>query len=48
VVEGILQKRDGSVSIRAERFQPLAEIARMPQEGRPGTALPETPSHDFR
>jgi error-prone DNA polymerase len=43
VVEGILQKRDGSVSVRAERFQPLSEIARLPD-----AAFPETPSHDFR
>jgi error-prone DNA polymerase len=29
VVEGILQSRDGSISVRAERFWPLAEVAEM-------------------
>jgi error-prone DNA polymerase len=30
IVEGILQKRDGSVSVRAERFWPIAELAQTP------------------
>jgi error-prone DNA polymerase len=36
-IEGQLQKRDGSISIKAERFWPLVELARA-----------ATPSHDFR
>jgi len=40
IVEGILQKRDGTLSVKAERFWPLSEIAR--QE------VAATPSHDFR
>ena len=36
VVEGILQKRDGSLSVKGERFWPLTEF----------TAT--VPSHDFR
>ena len=30
IVEGVLQKRDGSVSVRAERFWPIAELAQTP------------------
>jgi error-prone DNA polymerase len=30
VVEGLLEQRDGSVSIRAERFWPLAELVTVP------------------
>ena len=30
VVEGVVEARDGSVSLRAERFWPLAEIAGIP------------------
>jgi error-prone DNA polymerase len=38
IVEGILQKRDGALSVKAERFWPLAGLE----------ALAEVPSHDFR
>jgi error-prone DNA polymerase len=38
VVEGILQKRDGALSVKAERFWPLAGLEN----------LGEVPSHDFR
>ena len=37
VIEGLLTKRDGSLSIRAERFWRLTELARLPRV-----------SHDFR
>jgi error-prone DNA polymerase len=30
IVEGLLQKRDGSVSVRAEKFWPLDKISRVP------------------
>jgi hypothetical protein len=30
VVEGILEQRDGSVSIKAERFWPLSQITAAP------------------
>jgi error-prone DNA polymerase len=30
VIEGLLQKRDGSLSIRAERLWPLETLARLP------------------
>ena len=29
-VEGVLQKRDGSLSVKAERFWPLDDLARTP------------------
>jgi error-prone DNA polymerase len=38
IVEGTLQKRDGTLSVKAERFWPLAGI----------DALEEVRSHDFR
>jgi hypothetical protein len=38
VVEGTLQKRDGTLSVKAERFWPLAGIE----------ALEEVRSYDFR
>ncbi len=38
IVEGILQKRDGSLSVQAERFWPLG----------PPETLADVPSHDFR
>ena len=44
LVEGILQKRDGSVSVRAERFRALSDLARRPA----AESVPATPSHDFR
>jgi hypothetical protein len=30
VVEGILQHRDGSISVRAEKFWPLAQVVAAP------------------
>lgn len=54
VVEGLLQKRDGTVSVRAERFWPLSEYALQapppPTHRRDAApaALPAAPSHDFR
>jgi len=42
LVEGVVQEKDGSVSVRAESFRDLAEVA--------GSAdkVATTPSHDFR
>ncbi len=54
VVEGVLQKRDGSLSLRGERFWSLAEFTRAPEPGAPAAhpprraPYPATPSHDFR
>jgi len=43
VVEGRLQKRDGTLSVKAERFWTLPNApAAVPEK------LPEVPSHDFR
>jgi error-prone DNA polymerase len=44
VVEGVVQARDGSVSLQAERFWPLSELDDPRLSGPPATA----PSHDFR
>ena len=30
VIEGVVQQRDGSVSLQAEKFWPLADLARTP------------------
>jgi len=58
VVEGLVQKRDGTVSVRAQRFWPLSDYAlgapKSPRERPPGAgesppaSLPAAPSHDFR
>ena len=40
IVEGILQKRDGTLSVKAERFWALSDVAR--------EEVAATPSHDFR
>ncbi len=44
VVEGVVQARDGSVSLQAERFWPLSELDDPRLSGPPAAA----PSHDFR
>ncbi len=56
VVEGLVQKRDGTVSVRAQRFWPLSDYAlrapaptTAPAGDRSADApLPAVPSHDFR
>ncbi|HEX2252672.1 MAG TPA: error-prone DNA polymerase [Thermoanaerobaculia bacterium] len=53
VIEGVLQKRDGTLSVKAERFWPLAEVAgdaRTAGDGSARAAEPAAavPSHDFR
>jgi len=40
IVQGVLQKRDGTLSVKAERFWPLSEVAH--------EQVAATPSHDFR
>ena len=30
IVEGVLQKRDGSLSVKADRFWPLDQLSRIP------------------
>jgi len=47
VIEGRLQKRDGSISIKAEKVRPLAEMAKNAPRRTPDN-VPATPSHDFR
>ncbi|MDX1502362.1 MAG: error-prone DNA polymerase [Thermoanaerobaculia bacterium] len=44
LIEGSLQKRDGSLSVQARSFRRLAEVAPAPAREAP----PAAPSHDFR
>ncbi|MEM7479857.1 MAG: error-prone DNA polymerase [Acidobacteriota bacterium] len=48
IVEGILQQRDGSVSVKAETFRPLSSLREMQRQGEGEPKLVAAPSHDFR